>query len=417
MNGLRMMKKLCSKYFLRELFLVATLTLTVIFTNIIAEPLDTYLDDRAEIRRVLPLVRDGTLHFTPSVFLSWSAVTDGDYLNDVHETLKRQDGVEAVLELFTTGGAFCKRDGKTVNFDLFALYSQDFASYCPPWPGAGSEIGGHDGRLPVMVSRMAAERFPVGSEFDLGMYITVSVDHETGIVEEETLSFPCVVAGVLEDGRALPWAGSSHQVLDGMGYVSRYFQKTMLLSAVYDPEFIGDVRWDYSAFVVPKKDADVENLKKSLAEKLGTWGEVCTLTEIEHSSLENTLSKNLPEQLKFILLAPVTLFGYGAYLFLSIRRRERQLAVFYISGMTRGRIFTLNMLVNVLIYVLSAALGWFLTPLVAKSFVHVEDYGGAGALGVICSGTLFLTALGMSTAAGYIQNRNVAAITLYHRGD
>ncbi len=163
MNVLRIMKKLCSKYFLKELFLVATLSLSVIFTNIIVEPLETYLEDRAEIRRALPFDREETLHFAPSVLLSWSAVADGDYLPEVHETLKNQDGVEKVLELFTTGSAFCERNGETVNFDLFALYSQDFASCCPPWPGAGSEFGGRDGRLPVMVSRTAAERLPVGA--------------------------------------------------------------------------------------------------------------------------------------------------------------------------------------------------------------------------------------------------------------
>ncbi len=243
------------------------------------------------------------------------------------------------------------------------------------------------------------------------------MDRETGIVEDETLSVPCVVAGVLEDGRALPWAGASHQALGGMGCASRYFQDTMLLAAVYDPKFFSDIRWDYSALVVPEKGADVEVLGKALTEKLGAWGEVSTHTEIERGALGYTLSENLPEQLKFILLALVAVFGYGAYLFLSIRQRERQLAVFYISGMTRGRMFTLNMLVNVLIYALSAALGWLMTPLVAKSFVQAENYGGAGALGVFCTGALFLATMVMSLAAGFIQNRNAAAITLYHRGD
>ena len=414
---LRLMKKLCSKYFAREIFLVATLALTVIFTSIIVEPVDTYLGDRAQIRRALTLDRGGTLHFAPSVLISWSAATEGEYLPEVHETMKNQDGVEAVLEMFTTGGAFSELNGETVNFDMFALYSEDFANRCPPWPGAGSDTGGSGGRLPVKVSETAAERLPVGSEFELKLYNILSVDEETGTVEDETLSVPCVVAGVLEDGRALPWAGSSHKALGGMGYVSRYFQDTMLVAAVYDPEFFGDIRWDYPAFIVPKNGADVEALEKALSERLGGWGEVCTLDGIERGAFENTLSENLPEQLKFILLALVALFGYGAYLFLSIRRRERQLAVFYISGMTKGRIFYINLLVNVLIYGLSAIIDRAATPLVAKAFVYAEDYRGAGALGAICAGALFLMALLMSLAAGIVQNRNAAAITLYHRGD
>ncbi len=411
MNTLRILKKLCSRFYWKDLFLFVTLALMVIFTNIITQPVQTFLNARRQIRDVIPLDYESTLHFDPSYSLLFSSMgftEERSYHPEVHEAIRNCDGVRAVLEMYS-GGASCQEGGGTFNFQMY-LYSQSFASYIPPWPEAGRNAEGTEGRLPVMVSPAAADMLPVGTAFDLEMVLTSYED-----VKE--LSVPCVAAGILSPERALPRAGVDNKSLGAIGLAPEYWQDAPLVAAVYDPAFFGEIPWDYPAIIVPEKDADRDALRARLGEALGTWGEVRDLAQIERNVLASTLSESLPEQLKFLLLALIAIFGYGAYLFLAIRQRERQFAVFYIAGMTKKRMFTLNMLFNVVLYLLAAAVGWVLTPWVAKSFVHVESYTGAGLLGTLCTGGLFLVTLLMSLTASFIQNRNAAAITLYHKGD
>ena len=71
MNTLRIINKLRSRGFLRELFLLATLTLMVIFTNILMEPLETYLDTKRELERDLPVDFDAALRFSPTAWYLW----------------------------------------------------------------------------------------------------------------------------------------------------------------------------------------------------------------------------------------------------------------------------------------------------------------------------------------------------------
>ncbi len=405
MNTLRIMNKLRSRGFLREFFLLATLTLMVIFTNILMEPLETYLDTKRELERDIPVDFDAALRFSPTAWYLWEMPeAEPEYHPEIHEALRAHPGTGAVLES-RQESAHCALGGGTYNFD-FILYSREYARYMPLKLREGSEIQGEEGRLSVVVTEAASRSLPVGTRFEM-------------CPNGEGAPVPCLVVGII--GGAIPGA-DTHQPSDSaefdlIGLTASNHPDFALVAAVYDPAFFDEVPWDPAALVLPEEGVDVSAWWESLGQETAQWGQLRSLTEYERAALETTLSENLSEELNFILLSLIAVFGYGAYLFLSVRVRARKFAVLSVAGMTRGRMFALNMGFNLGIYLLAAGLGWILTPWAAKCLVQMDRYRSAGVLGALCTGGLFLMTLLMSTAASLVQGRRAAAITLYRKGD
>lgn len=405
MNTLRIMNKLRSRGFVKELFLLATLALMVVFTNILMEPLEVHLDTRRELERDLPVDFDTALRFSPTAWYLWEMPeVEPEYHPEVHEAIRAHPGTGAVLESWQEH-AHCALGGGTYNFD-FILYSREYAKFLPLKLREGSEIQGEEGRLSVVVTEAASRSLPVGTRFELCPNLGGA-------------PVPCLVVGII-DG-AIPGANthqsSETEEFDNIGLTASNHPGFELAAAVYDPAFFGKVQWDYTALVLPEEGVDPDAWRESLERETAQWGMLRSLTEYEGAALEATLSENLSEELNFILLSLIAVFGCGAYLFLSVRARERKFAVLSIAGMTRGRMFALNMGFNLGLYLLAAGLGWSLTPWVARNLVQMERYRSAGVLGALCTGGLFLVTLLMSTAASLVQGRNAAAITLYRKGD
>lgn len=405
MNTLRIMNKLRSRGFVREIFLLVTLALMVVFTNILMEPLEAYLDTKRELERDLPVDFDAALRFSPTAWYLWEMPgAEPEYHPEIHEAIRAHPGTGAVLESRQVR-AHCALGGGTYNFD-FILYSQEYARYIPLKLREGSEIQGEEGRLSVVVTEAAARSLPVGTRFELRPNLGDA-------------PVSCLVVGII-DG-AIPGA-STHQSsetreFDNIGLTASNHPDFELVAAVCDPAFFGEVQWDYTALVLPEDGVDPDAWRESLGREIDQWGQLRRLSEYEGAALEATLSENLSEELNFILLSLIAVFGCGAYLFLSVRVRARKFAVLSIAGMTRVRMFALNMGFNLGIYLLAAGLGWSLTPWAARSLVQMGDYRSAGVLGALCTGGLFLVTLLMSTAASLVQGRSAAAITLYRKGD
>lgn len=406
MNTLRIMRKLCSRFCLKELFLLATLTLMVVFTNIVLEPMETFLNTRRELRSSLSVDFDSTLHFNPSIALTAARnfSEESAYFPEVHEAMRQNSGTAAVLELYQCLASY-KEGDITHNFN-FILYSKAFDTHIPLHLQETPTAQAEEGYLPVTVSAAMAQALPVGTKCELRL-------------SSEDLRIPCIVTGVASTEHAIPVANTYGQYgsISALGLSQERFGEYEFVTAVYDPAFFGEVAWDYASLIVPKAGMDWEAWRASLQAELSSWGELHSLAEIEDSAFKGVLSEHLTEQLNFFLLALIAVFGYGAYLFLSIRQRERRFAVFYILGMTRKRMFLLSMLLNLSICLLSAAAGWALTPWVARTFVKIEAYRGAGMLGALCTGGILLLTWLLSLAVCFIQSKKETAIAWYHKGD
>lgn len=408
MNTLKIIHKISSRYYLKEIFLVLMLASIVVFSNVVLEPFETYDTTREEIHQSLTLDFDNTLHFNPNITLAWSDILNEDAIHypEVHESLEQVPGTAAVLKNCQNTASY-ELDDHTCNIN-FVMYSEAFYEYIGAelWTRYQDTDVDTGSAVPVLVSATASSVLPVGTKQHFS-------------VPFEDLEFDGVVVGVIDWECAIPVANSYNNWgnLTTLGISEREYSGYDFMVAVYNPEKMTAVNWDYAAYVVPEAGVDFAKWSTDINQAVEKWGSCRPLTEIEADAFEYLLENHLQEQLYFFLVLLVALFGFGGYLFLSVQERKQQYAIFYILGMPRVDMLVYNLLQTTGICVVAVIVGWAASPWAAKKLFQMEQYKSAGWLGTWCSALLLFITIISSLVSSFAQYRNASTISLYKGGD
>lgn len=419
MNTLRLSRYLFSRYLIRELVVIFQLVLMLLYASAILQPVDSLAYSRTMLHRALPLDFSQTLFFNPSGALLEATIwelTETPSSFRIAETASSVPGVAQVLQTAEDTAYFEKSigiglDGQEMTGRVktsLITYSQGFLSNCRLdfAQGGLSDVWEGDA-CPVVVSAALAEDLPVGTRTEL-------------TIGREEIRAACVVTGVLEEDVVVPvvnfyTADPSPETL-GLDTTASGAEEVRLILAQYDPRFFQDPTWIPGALILPEAGIGTEDLQHDLTGAVGNMGSIVLLSQVELEAMQSVLYANY-ELIPTILLALLACFGYGGYLFLHVRQRRKEFAVFSILGMTRRRIVWLNLVSGLALLLVSFGLARLLRPWFLSEIIQETSPWHASLVSSLFSLTLLAGALLLSLLAGLQQSRTLSTAAQYRGGD
>lgn len=399
MNLLRLCRYLYSKRILRECVLLFQLICMIVFAFCVLNPIDTFLQKKAALSDTFQLDFSKTLHFSSGNALMQNKI-EGDMSMEpqLFDIISSTPEVERVLRIHL-GHATCKTElSETLNSN-FIIYSEAMSGFIH------LPLSREENYLSVLVSASLAKKLPVGSHTEL-------------LLGSDLKSIPCVISGILDKDSAIPTIlnyGSS----PGIG-VFGFFPKEMsgenFIAAEYNEDLLKEIDWEMNYLICPEKNSDTEFLLKNLNESVGTYGTVRTMEQIIQQAFSEMLRDNRWYVFAFALLGIIAAFGYGGYLFLMIRQRQTEFAVFYILGMTRRQTAAILFLAGGNLLALALLIGGSIAPWFIQN-VLLEAQAAPGVFSLLFCGILLLLILAVSIAAGFRQSEKFTTIALYQEGD
>lgn len=416
MKTLRLSRYLFSKGFIRELLVVVQLVLMLLYASAVLLPIDAILLRAQALHRTLPLDFSQTLFFNPSGVLLESTIwemTEEPSTFRITDLVSSMPEVSQVLQITEDSATFEKTIGVDKNGVAMTgrvktkliTYSQgyDILSQLPCSQGGWS--AGDGDACPILVSAALAADLPVGTHTELA----IGPDQQT---------VPCVVTGILEQNVSIPVAKfyASEAELSSISLDTSQPEEEKLILAQFDSQLFQDVTWMPGAILIPSEGTDVGQLQQTLNEAAGNMGSVVSLSQVEFESIQAALS-DYTYFLPALLLTLLACFGYGGYLFLHVRQRRTEFAVFYILGMTRRRMIWLNLWSSLVLLLVSFCIAAVLRPWFMQQYLLQMTPGRFGPVSTIFCLVLLLGALLLSLLAGFQQSRRQSVAAQYKGGD
>lgn len=406
MNTLYLFGYVRSRTWWKELLLFIQLVAVVLLVFSILLPLDSFDQHTKRLQTTYTVDLARTLHFNlPAVGMNFG-VEDPE-LNEVVEAFRtsvaQEPGVAACLtykeklgQIFPVGADVRDKEQQLANNVILLFYSPEFAESfdlrCRSggW-GSGAVVS------PWLASQLLEEEFLVRLE-----------DGET---------FSCTLGGVLEETAVIPrpfWYGSRPSE-DVLGVSPAELGDVGFILLPYDASIGQSWAWDETFLAVLEDDADVETVKRTLNEKAGNLGVFETMHRLRQIAQEQLVQKNWREVQQALLLSSIAIFGYGGYLFLMLRQKQREFAVLHILGLSRRRILFLNFLLNALFLALVIAFCYLLAPVYLRSAFGTAHYV-PGPLTLGFCAILLALSLTCGMLMGLAQSQKATAISQYQGG-
>lgn len=170
-------------------------------------------------------------------------------------------------------------------------------------------------------------------------------------------------------------------------------------------------------FLIEHDDSvSTHELVDTLQARLQNYGTVSTLQTIVSRSFSRVIEQYAWYMMAFLLLTVIAVFGYGGYLYLMIRQKRQEFAVFYILGMTRRRMSGVLFFSGALLLVAAFGIATALYPWFARTVLKLQTKH-AGIFSYGFSAVLLLLILVVSIVSGFRQSRRQAEIEVLRSGD
>lgn len=409
MNLLRLSGYLYSKRLLHEFILLIQLVLMTVFAFSVLNPIDTFQMQVAMLREVYQMDFENTIHFAAGNAIIQSE-WKGDYSNQnvVYERIVSIPQVHSVIRSYGGGASYYTDVDQNIPVRKsanFIVFSEEMTEKIELQLSEGDIVAGSDSYLRIVVSASLAKELPLGTEKEI-------------IMEQNGKAITCIVSGVLDENGCIPIVSTygSSPTLDVFAAFPGILQGADFIIACYDENCIGDIIWGSNYLITIEQGANVSDIQTELESAVGMHGTLETVSSVIQQAFHDMLQSNRWNIFATALLALIALFGYGGYLFLMLRQRQREFAVFYLLGMTRKRMASVLFITGGIILTLSMWIGSCIVPWYMQSVLHMKQSHPGPTSYLFCAGILLAILLG-SVIVGFKHSFNEAAVTLYHGGD
>lgn len=389
MSILRIVRMLYSKHLLKEILVIFQIMLLVGIYNLAIIPFDSFLKSRAAVEESFLVDFDNDILFTGSLSLGEAFIEgNSEVLNNLIVPLKEKYDVLYMYE----GNAVLEIDSQAIGATL-NVYSEEMYNSIK-FDVADDNFDDtllQDGEIPVYISRNLSKYYNIGDKLHIRSY------------QEEKNEIPCRVAGILNNNSYIITVGSSDNIFTQMLYETENF-----IVAKYNEAYFKNSTL-YPRFLIKNTAEETVN---EINEAIGKYGGISTVNEFFEKIFLQTLENSEWEILILFLLVIVLVFGYGGYLIVNNMQKRKLCSIFYICGMSLGKVTAIHVLAGLLLFIPGIILGLLITPFFLQAFTNVSfaDYNIYTVMlivGIIvfCS----LTAIIFSV----VQTKKVAAIDLY----
>ncbi len=420
MKLLRLLKYSFSRYFVKELFLVLQLTLMLWLTFSILSPVDNFVEMYHGLDTMYSFDFTETAFFNPNVAAYQTAEMDSvsirNQIDSYLSKLSDDPEIDRVMRLsynttqIHTGRT--KQDPRTgavvdeVLSAYFLVYGDGYAGV----PNINMLDGSFaadksDGCVPVAVSKSLSRFLPIGTRYPFNL---------SGTGQAVT----CVVTGVLTDDAIIPstYGFSDFPSLSSIGTRISDVGGAHFIIAMADESTFPNLDWEYSCFISVQKGIRMEDVCNRINQETGAIGTCYTVSKMVGDSMLALLRGNRELILECVLLSLIAVFGYGGYLYLSICRRQKNLSVLYILGLTRTQSLILDTFSGVLILFVSFLIAYFTYPSI-QEILGISRQDSLGIVSITFCVLFFSFILLSSYIAAFCQFHKATTISLYQGGD
>lgn len=411
MNFLRICKNLYSKYFLSEVILLFQLVCMIGFSFAVLNPIDAFIQKKNALNHVYKLDIDDAIHFSKSNAVYEQEKHDDFSSSDkIYNKICETEGVDNVLRFRLANGIYetetidpNTNEAKLESANLF-IYSEETLQNVNIKLSSGKiEKNVHDD-IPILVDSSLADIMPIGTkkEFRIG-------------TTDKRLD--CVVTGIIKENSVLPIImnyGSTPE-LGVFGAFPDEVKGYSFIIVYGNDDLLSDIGWESNFLICTKKGEREEIVSKRLEETVGNYGTVNTNRRIFFLSFKEILKENAWNILTFVLLSLIAVFGFGGYLFLMIKQKQTEFAVFYILGMTRKRMTVTIFLSGVIMLVVAFIVASFTTPQFIGDILRIKQ-SPPGFFSYVFCGAVLMMILMFSVLAGFRLSGRLEEIAIYHGG-
>lgn len=409
MNLLRLSRYLLSKRLLHEIILLVQLVLMVIFAFSVLNPIDTFQHQVVLLCETYQLDFDDTIHFASGnaiIQSEWEG--DYSYQDTLYEKIASVSQVKDVIRCYYGDVSFysgMNQEKPMRSSANLIVYSEEMAQVLNLNLSAGSFTTNAKSALPIVVSASLAEQFPIGTEKEI-------------VINQTGRSISCVVSGILDADSIIPIISTygSNPALDVFAAFPENTRGADFIVASYNEGYMGDIAWGSNYLITIDQSANTTDTQAALISEVGSYGTVQTVSQVIQESFDSMLQGNRWNIFATVLLGLIALFGYGGYLYLMIRQRQTEFAVFYLLGMTRRQMATIIFIAGGAVLVLAIAIGSCVAPWFMQNILF-ESETNPGITSYLFCGILLFAILTGSVAVGFNQSVKNTTAALYQGGD
>lgn len=399
MNLLRLLKILLSPKLIREIFLFVQITIMVIFFNLVLIPYEAEIQLSKGIESTFKIDNKNLIHFNPDASY-FNA--DELWIHNFTQNLYKNEKINDIFQIHKTYTEF--NLNKNIIRSNFLVYSTSLFNISDIDLSIGvftNDLGTEKNVLPVIISNSLANEMPVGSKFNATM---------PNSKEEIT----CKVTGIMKPNATFLAINEygSFPSLYIFGGQTNSINSDFIITA-YQPFLSNVIKWD-SPTIIASDDAD--NLNDELNEMYNDYGRFATYTDIKNISMEQVRQNNQYSSLLLILFIPIVIFGYGGYVYITLTKRKKEFGIFYILGLSRRKMITLNFIIGVIVLTLAVCTGTIFSPLILNNLFKTL-FNGYTTINYVLIILLFTTIYLISIIIGFVQTIHVSSITLYREVD
>ncbi|MCM1288574.1 MAG: hypothetical protein NC240_09720 [Clostridium sp.] len=412
MNFLRICKNLYSKYFLSEAILLFQLVCMIGFSFAVLNPIDAFIQKKNALNHVYKLDIADTIHFSKSNAVYEQEMHDDFSSSDeIYKKICETEGVDRVLRFRLANGMYetetidpNTNKAKLASSNLL-IYSEETLQNVNIQLSSGKiEKNVHDD-IPILVDSSLADVMPIGTkkEFQIGM-------------TDKRIN--CVVTGIIKEKSVLPVIMNYGSIPD-LGVLGAFPEdvKGYSFIIVYgNDDLLSDIGWESNFLICTKKGERGEIVSKRLEEAVGNYGTININRRMIFLSFREMLKENSWSILTFAMLSLIAVFGFGGYLFLMIKQKQVEFAVFYILGMTRRKMTVTIFLSNLIMLVVAFVVASFTTPQFIGDVLLIKQSTPGFFSYAFCGGVLMIILL-FSVLAAFRLSGRLEEIAIYKGGD
>lgn len=413
MKKIRLFQYFLPKKLSKELLLIAQLVLMELFAIAVMFPVDTWYQQYRSIKQAYGNDYSQILFFNPG---NDHIGSDTEVLHQLMKELGATNGIDDITYT-ARGTAYVPTGNKVIDShtgqesdeflgaNLFLYHQPVFedllvnsCSNVLTTQVSDEEI------IRILISPSLASAIPIGTSTEI-------------YFPQENINYLCVVIGILEEDTFLPASRrfGSYPSMDHVG-VSFHNINMGFIVAESDSQKFWNTKGDGSCIVSLDASTDVEEILLDVNMNFDGWGEFYSLKDIEKKAFINCISVNRMYLFEFLLLALISLFGYGGYLFLSAYQEQRKFSIFHILGMTRKNLIVYQCIKGMMNIVISLFIAFLLSPWFQSSVLS-EKSVGIGSISILFCVALLLSIMIGSLLAAFRLTKYATTISVYKGGD
>lgn len=393
MNILRIVRMLYSKHLIKEIMVVCQIVILVCVYNLAIIPFNSYFQSKAIVEKDSPFDFDNDTVFFGSDSLSDAFMTgNAEVMNNLLQRIEEKYDVFYMYEGVST---FENDDNvivSTLNVYSEELYNSiDFDLV----DNNLRETQLQDGEIPIYISQNLTNLYSIGDTVQIKSY------------QHKDNEFPCRVVGILKNNTTVITLGSDEGI-----FTHRISESENFIAARYHQDYFRDSTL-YPLFVITNTGNDT---LEEIEEQVGNYGQVQTIKELYDNAFEMILSSDEWEILILFLLTIVIIFGYGGYLIVNNMQKRKLCSIFYICGMSLGKVMAVHITAGLLLFAPGIIVGLAISPYMLKMY-RGDVFDGYNIYTVMLIVGIIVFCSLSAIIYSVVQTKKISAVDLYRTNE